>query len=78
MKEFIHSKRKKIQELYFVSEMKLLKTSENFFRIKVYTLNFNYTKFVKVFEKAIPGVKISYCRCSKWNHKVFFFFKYLK
>jgi len=38
---------------------------DNFFRMKVYTPNFNHEKFKKVFEKAILGVKISYCRCSK-------------
>ena len=27
---------------------------------------------MKKYLKAIAGVKISYCRCSKWNHKVFF------
>ncbi|KAG4107287.1 hypothetical protein H8356DRAFT_1387316 [Neocallimastix lanati (nom. inval.)] len=27
------------------------------------------TKFNDIFEKVITGVEISYCRCSKWNHK---------
>ena len=46
--------------------------NNNFFKIEVYTPNFNHEKFEKVFEKVISGVKISYCRCSKWNHKVSF------
>jgi len=33
--------------------------NNRFFRIKVYTPNFNHAKYAKVFEKAISGVKIS-------------------
>jgi len=44
--------------------------NDSIFRIKVNTPNFNLAKFVKIFEQVISGVKISYCRCSKWNHKV--------
>jgi len=43
---------------------KLINFSDSFFRIKIYTPNFNQAKFEKVFEKAISGVKISYYRCS--------------
>ena len=48
------------------------KFNDSFFRIKVHTPNFYKEKFEEVFEKEISGVKISYCRCSKWNHKVSF------
>jgi len=48
------------------------KFNDSFFRIKVYTPNFNHKEFLKVFEEAISEDKISYCRCSKWNHKISF------
>ena len=54
------------------SVKRITKFSDSFFRIKVYTPNFNLKKFKKIFKKALSEVKISYCRCSKWNHKVSF------
>ena len=55
-----------------LSIKRITKFNDSFFRIKVYTPDFNLKKFKKVFKKALSGVKISYCRCSKWNHKVSF------
>ena len=55
-----------------MSVKRITKFNDSFFKIKVYTPNFNHKKFKKVFKKALSGVKISYCRCSKWNHKVSF------
>jgi len=71
MKEFIHS-RFKIFKDNILSVKRITKFNDSFFRIKVYTLNFNHEKFEEVFEKTISGVKISYRRYSKWNHKVSF------
>jgi len=75
MKKFIHSKCKKFND-NILSIQRITKFNDSVFRIKVYTPNFNLKKFKKVFKKALSVVKISYCRCSKWNHKVFF--RYLK
>jgi len=75
MKEFVHSRRKKFKD-NILSVKRITKFNDSFFRIKVYTPNFNHVKFEELFEKVISGVKISYCRCSKWNHKVSF--KHLK
>jgi len=77
MKEFIHSrckkkKKKKNSRIIFYQWKELLNSNDSFSRIKIYPLNFNYGKFEKTFEKAIVGVKISYCKCSKWNNKVSF------
>jgi len=72
MKEFIHSKCKIFND-NILSVKRVTKFNDSFFRIKVYTPNFNLKKFKKkVFKKALSGVKISYCRCSKWYHKVSF------
>jgi hypothetical protein len=71
MKEFIHSKCKKFN-VNILSVKRITNFSDSFFRIKVYTPNFNLKKIKKVFKKALSGVKISYNRCSKWNHKVSF------
>jgi len=71
MKEFIHSKCKKFN-INILSVKRITKFNDSFLRIKVYTPNFNLKKFKKVFKKALSGVKISYRRCSKWNHKVSF------
>jgi len=51
---------------------RITKFNDSFFRIEVYTPNFNHEKFERVFEKVISGVKISYYRCSKWTCKDFF------
>jgi len=55
---------------------KITKFNDSFFRIKVYTPNFNHEKFEKIFEKkkkkTISGIEFSYYGCSKWNHKIFF------
>ena len=40
---------------------KITKFTDSLFRIKLFTPNINHAKFEKVFEKAISGVKISYC-----------------
>ena len=37
-----------------------------------YTNTATRATFKKVVQKALSGVKISYSRCSKWNHKVSF------
>ena len=71
MKEFIHSKCKKFN-VNILSVKRITNFNDSFFRIKVYNPNFNLKKFKKVFKKALSGVKISYCRCSEWNHKVSF------
>ena len=55
-----------------LSVKRITKFNDSFFRIKVYTSNFNLEKFKEVFENALSGVKISYHRYSKWNHKVSF------
>ena len=55
-----------------LSVKRITKFNDSFFRIKVYTPNFNLKKFKKVFKKVLSEVKISFCRCSKWNHKVSF------
>ena len=54
------------------SVKRITKFNDNFFRIKVYTPNFNNQKFKEISENALSGIKISYRRCSKWNHKVSF------
>jgi len=71
MKVFIHSGCKKFKD-NILSVKRITKFNDSFFRIKINTPKFNHPKFEKVFEKAISGVKISYCKCSKWNHKVSF------
>jgi len=55
-----------------LSVKRITNFNDSFFRIKVYTPNFNHKKFKEVFKNALSGVKISYRRCSKWNHKVSF------
>jgi len=64
MKEFIYSRFKKFKK-NILSVKKITKFNDSFFRITVFTPNFNHQKFVKVFEKVITVVKISYYRCSK-------------
>jgi len=60
MKEFIHSRyEKKKFENNILSVKRITTFNNRFFRIKVYTPNFNHAKYAKVFEKAISGVKIS-------------------
>jgi len=58
-------KKKKKLKNNILSVKRVTKFNDSFFRIKVYTPNFNQTKFVKVFffkkKKAISKVKISYC-----------------
>jgi len=49
MKEFIHFKYKN----NILSLKSITYFNDSFFRMKVYTPNFNQEKFVKVFEKAI-------------------------
>ena len=57
-----------------LSVKRIIKFNDSFFKIKVYvyTPYFNLKKFNVVFKKALSGVKISYCWCSKWYHKVSF------
>ena len=64
---FIHFRFKKFKN-NILSVKRITKFNDSFFRIKVYTPNFKHEKFKEVFEKVIPGVKISYHKCSKWNH----------
>jgi len=71
MKEFIHSKCKKFND-NILSVKRIAKFNDSFFRIKVYPPNFNHDMSKKVFENVLSGVKISYRRYSKWNHKVSF------
>jgi len=51
MKEFIHSICKKFKD-NILSVKRITKFSDSFFRIKVYTSNFDHEKFEKVFEKS--------------------------
>jgi len=76
MKEFIHpkfKKKKKNSIIIFYQWKRITKFNDSLFKIKVYTPNFNREKIWRcIFEKVVSGVKISYRRCSKWNHKVSF------
>jgi len=49
MKEFIHSKCKKLKDNILLVK-RITKFNDSFFRIKIYTPNFNHEKFEKVFE----------------------------
>ena len=69
MKEFIQLKCKKFKN-NILSVKRITNFNDSFFRIKIYTPNFNQAKFIKIFEKAISGVNISDCKCSRRNHKV--------
>ena len=50
VKEFIHSRSKKFKN-NILSVKRITKFNDSFFKIKVYSLNFNLKKFVKYLKK---------------------------
>jgi len=52
MKEFLFIQDAKNSRIIFYQSKRITKFNDSFFRIKVYTPNFNHKKFKKVFEKS--------------------------
>ena len=71
MKEFIHYKCKKFNN-NIMSVKRITKFNDSFFRIKVYTHNFNYKKFKKYLK--IHNLELKFCIVDVLNGIIMFFF----